>query len=242
MVDFKTIFLEKFEEGIKSGKLKSVCDMGSGTSLSFLPLLEKYPNLVYVGIEPSRSHAEGATKLLKKFKNARIYHANGYSPVKHEYWGKFDLVLSLSVLEHVKQLERFLQNSASAARKGGLVVHRWDLGHALYPSSDKERLQVWLGNNMPAVLPEHKFVRDLRPSKVAGILPTCGLQVIDTTYHQMPSHKNFLKYFLQKDKESEKLIRELVEWEFSVSPLLGQIEESKRVRMFPAIAIWSKKK
>ncbi len=241
MTDFKTVFLEKLEPDIKSGRIKSILDLGCGTSLPFVPLLEKYPNLVYIGIEPSHKSVQVAKKNTGKFKNARIYNSSGYSQVKDMQWGKFDLVVSLSVLEHVKHLEKFLKNSISAAKKGGRIVHRWDLGHALYPSSFKEELQVWLGNNFPSLLPEGKFVRYLGPSTLSRLMVTLGTVVDGFTYHQMLSHKSFLKYFTQKDAETERLVRKIVEWEFMASPHLDAIEESVRTRLFPSIALWARK-
>lgn len=243
MLGFKTIFLEKFEEDIEKGNIKSICDFGSGESLNFIPLLEKYPDLVYVGIEPSKFHADRAKDHLSRFKNISIYNTDGYTPPSGEEdrWGKFDLVISLSVLEHIKRLEDFLKNSMDALRVGGRFVHRWDLGHALHPSSPKERLQVWLGNHFPSILPEHKFVADLRPDKVAGILEKFGAKVEGRTYHQMQDHKKFLQYLGEAVGENEKMVRELVEWDFLVSSLVEKINEDDRLKLFPAVALWGRK-
>jgi len=239
---FKTYFLEKFEDEIKSGAIKSICDFGCGESLNFIPLLRKYPNLIYVGIEPS-PQAEMARKNLAEFKNAKIFRANGYSCPEgaEEWWGKFDLVISFSVLEHVKQLERFLKSSIEAARVGGQIVHRWDLGHALLPSSLKERFQVWLGDNLPSILPEHKFVCYLGPQTVLDIMEKYGFDKNKVTYHQMIGHKKLAQELDLNIKKNEDLINEIAEWEFKISESLEKIPERKRLKLFPAVALWGKK-
>ncbi len=61
--------------------------------------------------------------------------------------GQFDLVVSLSVLEHVKDLARFIQFASSPLAPRGRFIHLYGLGHALYPSSLKERIQVAICNN-----------------------------------------------------------------------------------------------
>jgi len=243
MVDFKTIFLEQFDGAIKDGSIKSICDLGSGESKNFISILEKYPELTYVGIEPSRIHADRARSHLSKFKNVSIYNSDGYScPNGAEaLWGNFDLVISLSVLEHVKQIEKFLSNSVSAVKSGGQVVHRWDLGHALYPSSLKEVFQVWLGDNWPSVLPESKFVSGLKPSRVQEILEQNDMKIEAITYHQMPDHKKFVKEFNLNGLENETLVREIVDWEFEASKYIENWEEDKKLRLFPAVALWSRK-
>jgi 2-polyprenyl-3-methyl-5-hydroxy-6-metoxy-1,4-benzoquinol methylase len=240
MVDFKTVFIEQIEPAIRSGEIKSICDLGSGKSQNFIELLRRYPHLRYTGVEPSLVATEIARESLAEFKNAKVYNSDGYSPVGDE-WGKFDLVISLSVLEHVKQIDRFLKNSIAAASPGGQVVHRWDLGHAIYPSSLKERLQVWLGNNLPNLLPEHKFVSKLMPSEVIRILESGGVIIESVTYHQMPGHKKFLKQFTQDSEEDAELVKELIMWEMKVSNRLGKMEENIKLKLFPTIAVWTRK-
>lgn len=238
MSDLKTVFLNTFEEDIRNGKIKSICDFGSGLSSNFIYLLEKYPHLEYVGIEPSQTHAEKARVALSRFSGARIYTASCYKPVADERWGSFDLVVSLSVLEHVKQLELFLKMSVSAARAGGQIVHRYDLGHALFPSSLKERLQVFLGNYFPKLLPEHKFVSGVHPQAVVFMLETHKVTVERITYHQMPAFKKLFK--LAPDLP-ENLITDIVEWELAASPFVEKIDENERLRLFPSVAVWARK-
>jgi 2-polyprenyl-3-methyl-5-hydroxy-6-metoxy-1,4-benzoquinol methylase len=214
-------------------------DLGSGQSRSFLPFLERFPTLTYIGVEPSRVDAAVARDLLKPFPNARIYDQLAYEPIAGE--PPFDLVVSLSVLEHVKQLERFLSNSVAMAKSGGHIVHRYDLGHALHPSSLKEQLQVFLGNTFPWVLPEHKFVSYVDPDHVALLLERHGASAERVTYHQMPNHKRFLKEFHPSTAEAEILANALSEWELSASPHLGSMSKRSREELFPTIAIWALK-
>jgi hypothetical protein len=138
----------------------------------------------------------------------------------------------------VKRLDEFLRASAEAVREGGAMVHRWDLGHALYPSSLKERLQVFLGDHLGVVLPESKFVSGVKPSEVRERLIKLGLRFERETYHQTPLMK---KLFKLNTEMPEELVREFGEWEFRVSPFLQSVNELERLKIFPAVALWFRK-
>lgn len=236
----KEYFLQKIVDHIgPTIDHASLLDLGSGQSRNFIPLLTRHPNMTYVGVEPSARDAEVARELLRPFPNARVYTQLAYEPVTGEQ--PFDICLSLSVLEHVKQLDRFIENSVRMTKQGGHIIHRWDLGHSLHPSSFKERFQVFLGNHLPLVLPEHKFVRYVDSEEVSRLLATHGARVITTTYHQMPSHKEFLKYFATNTPEKEQLADDLLGWESAVSPHLDTIPKRVRERLFPSICVWAVK-
>lgn len=236
----KQHLLEKLEELSLINKDTKILELGSGRSKAIAPLLEKFPNLHYVGVEPDPVAADIAQSRLRDYENATIYNELAYDPIGEH--GEFDLCISLSVLEHVKQLEKFLEGSVKQVKEGGLIIHRYDLGHSLYPSSAKEKFQVYLGNNFPSVLPEHKFVRYLDPQTVRSILEDHGAQIEKTIYHQMPNHKQFLKLFDADSEEKVVAAKKMIDWEYEISEYLDGIDQRERELLFPSITIWARKK
>lgn len=236
----KEFFIEHIARELGIGEATRIVDLGSGQSRNLLPLLERFPKLSYVGVEPRKEDADAARALLSHFPNTRIYNQLAYEPLPDE--APFDICVSLSVLEHVKHLERFLKNSIQLTKSGGHIIHRYDLGHALSPSSLKERLQVFLGNNLPFLLSEKKYVCYLDPEKVGRILEREGAHVMRTTYHQMPNHKRFLQTFVADTKEKKELVEKILQWEFDVSPYLSGMSKTEREVLFPAIAVWAQKR
>lgn len=229
----KHYFIQKSGEDFD--EYTKIIDLGSGQSKNFLHLLERYPDLYYVGVEPDASEALAAKVALKDYKYARVYNQQAYELTPEG--GEFDICFSLSVLEHVKQLERFLITSIQSVKKGGKIVHRYDLGHALYPSSLKEQFQVFLGNNYPNILPEHKFVRYLDEQEVISLLEKNGAKVTNISYHQMPSHKSFEKYFKADTPEKVQLVEQMHEWEYKASAYIGDMDKKQRQLLFPSILI-----
>lgn len=235
----KEHFIKKLELLIDFSKPVKMLELGSGESWAVLPLLKKFPELHYVGVEPNRKDAERARSVLKNFKNARICNQLAYEKINNE--DDFDICISLSVLEHIKQLEKFLITSIRSVRSGGLIIHRYDLGHALYPNSLKEKLHIFLGNYFPHVLPETRFVRYIDEKHVCDILKRNGAKIHNITYHQMPNHKAFLKCFNADTAEKAQLAEDILEWEYAISKYVHAIEQKQRGLLFPTMCIWATK-
>ncbi len=119
-----------------------VLDLGCGGAGYVAALLEQFPDIDYVGVEPIETSFSTAQKNLAGVPNARVHFQLGYDSIPNEAEGSFDVVFSLSVLEHIKHLDRFLALGTKYTKAGGLVVHRYDLGHALHTHSLKEAIHV----------------------------------------------------------------------------------------------------
>jgi hypothetical protein len=145
------------------------------------------------------------------------------------------MVFSLSVLEHVKSLPIFIDYSVRMARPGADVIHLYDLGHALYPSGLKERIQTKLcGTGLLRFFPEHKVARYLATEDVRKLLEgSCDIK--EVTFHNMPS-----LVALSKRVVDEGLMREIVAFE---SAHAGKVADMKlREKLFPTVCFWTKKK
>ena len=215
-----------------------IMDLGCGTAGYVPQLMETVPNFEYVGVEPILASFKQAEKNLAEVPNAKVHYQLGYDSVPDEADGSFDLVFSLSVLEHIKQLDRFIALSSKYARKGGVVMHRYDLGHALHPHSLKERLHVFLGNNFPNILPERQFVRYVGVPEVESLYEANSVRPTHVTYHQMPDHKHIEKYFVSTETD---LVEELFNWEMKYQDDFKKLPVQEREKLFPAVAVWAEK-
>jgi SAM-dependent methyltransferase len=220
------------------GRTPRIMDLGCGGAGYVASLVEKFPNFEYVGVEPIPDSFAAAEKNLANVPNAKVHFQLGYDSVPDEEENSFDLVFSLSVLEHVKNLDSFISLSAKYVKSGGMMVHRYDLGHALYPCSLKERLHVLVGNNMPQILPERQFVRYLGVPEVKECYEKAGVTSTDVTYHQMPNHKKFEKFFKESNTEA---VNGLFDWEMKHQKDFMNIPEEERELLFPAVAVWGEK-
>jgi SAM-dependent methyltransferase len=240
----KEYFFDKVIEEVRDGaegRQIRVLELGCGTAVYVPAMIEKYSNLEYVGIEPIDSSFQKAKKILANTPRTKISSQLGYDAIEGLEDASFDVVISFSVLEHVKQLDKFMQLSSRYVKKGGIMVHRYDLGHALYPTTFKERLHVWLGNTVPSILPERTFVRYVPMSEVVGYYETLlGALPYKYTYHQMPNHKRLVKE-LDKKSVGNEALHSLYAWEFEFASHFAKIDLPMREILFPTVAVWGKK-
>ncbi len=220
------------------GAAVRVLDLGCGGAGYVAALVEKYPEIEYVGVEPIEYWFNIAQKNLTGVQNAKVHFQLGYDSIEVEAEESFDVIFSLSVLEHIKQLGRFLALGTKYTKQGGLVVHRYDLGHALHTHSLKEWIHVRMGKYVPQVLPERQFVRYVPEPEVRALYIAQGVTPFRTTYHQMPSHKAFEKHFKDSDTTA---VDELFAWEMKHQDLILKIPVSARENLFPAVAVWGLK-
>lgn len=232
---FKEAYVRKIIEQAPAHAPR-ILELGCGRAEAAAPLLRERSDIRYRGVEPYLPSLRKARESIGALPNVQLDHAFGYDVGAD---GSYDVCFSLSTLEHVKQLEVFLKESIAAVRHGGSIVHHYDLGHALYPSGIKERVQVWVGNTLPHVLPEHRFVRYLAPQTVVDIMQSHGAVVDRVTYHQMPNHKKLLKNLDLRDVSTRALAQRLIDWEFDISPHLDHVPSMTRERLFPSIIVWA---
>jgi 2-polyprenyl-3-methyl-5-hydroxy-6-metoxy-1,4-benzoquinol methylase len=217
------------------GSRLRVLDLGCGSAAYVSALLDAFPTIEYVGVEPIEASYKEALHNLAGVSAARVHFQLGYDQITDEQAGSFDVVFSLSVLEHIKHLDSFLALGTKYTRPGGLMVHRYDLGHALHTHSVKEAIHVWCGNHFPIILPERQFVRYVPEPEVRALLEKQGVRVVKTTYHQMPDHKIFEKY----QATDSLAVKELFEWEMKYQKDILNIPVKQREKLFPAVAVWA---
>ncbi len=231
---FAAELLKKLETS--AGKPVRILEMGCGTAEVIEFALQKFPNITYVGIEPYPPSFQRAKDRLKAYPNATVLEGFGYGEVKHPALEQpFDIVFSLSVLEHVKQLKKFMDMSIAKARPGGEVIHLYDLGHSLHPGGLKEWVQTRLCSSIfLPLIPEHKVARYVSSKSVEKMMQDGGCTVDRTTFHNMPNLVQLLK-----GRMEEKLMQDIVEFETAHFEAVADI--SQRERLFPSICVWAKR-
>lgn len=153
---FKKVYLDFIISKFDSSKKIRILDLGCGIP-NYISDQLNADKIDYTGIEPDQKSYKKALNLFDR-DNYRIINSLGYDLDTLRNNGAFDLCISFSVLEHVKDLNAIIRESSKLVRSGGYVIHTYDLGHSLYPSSTKERLQLLFCKLFPQIIPENKFV------------------------------------------------------------------------------------
>jgi SAM-dependent methyltransferase len=236
----KIFFLQKLieESGLDAPR---ILELACGTARYMPEIFEKYPGITYTGLEPLKSSYDEAVKNIGALPQVSLYNRLGYGELEGVAPESFDIVYSISALEHVKDLPAFMRMSGTYVKKGGLLVHRYDLGHALYPTSLKERIHVFLGNTVPGILPVDKFVRYVSEEEVARLCTDVACIPYRSTYHQMPNHKSLEKASGDNGALVD-AVTALHAWEWKYEEHFSALPVRLREALFPAVAVWSRKK
>jgi 2-polyprenyl-3-methyl-5-hydroxy-6-metoxy-1,4-benzoquinol methylase len=126
------------------GAALRILDLGSGESGGFVKLLHRYPEVQYVGIEPSAAACNIARKLLPE-QQATIINDYAYDIFGRLVHEPFDVIVSFSVMEHVVQRQRHLTSAAACMDKNSHFLINYDAGHFVYPKHLKERAKNVIG-------------------------------------------------------------------------------------------------
>jgi hypothetical protein len=231
--DFKTAFLDTLLRPFMERPVR-LLDLGSGTSKDFPDLLRRYPNVAYTGVEPNDAARAAAARLLQGIPHVVLEGGWGES-LATRYRDTFDITLSLSVLEHVKYLDEFLGTSVAMTAPGGLVVHRYDLGHALYPVSWYERALVWSSRTVPWLIPPSLFTTHPDLMHITRRLAACGLHDLSVRYGQLYGLKQAMNHV---SHISPQLAERVVQLDTELAEALdSRLSDREVVRLFPTVTV-----
>jgi SAM-dependent methyltransferase len=233
--DYKAAFLDALLAPL-AGRPVRLLDLGSGTSKDFPAILRRYPNVSYTGVEFREHSQRRARELLAGIPGVTLLSGFG-EEVERELEGRFDVTLSLSVLEHVKRLGAFLRTSARVTAPGGMVVHRYDLGHALH-STAYETVKVAVCRRWPWLVPARHFTTHPDLAFVTRTLAEAGVDVVEVRHGQMPSLKRAMNRVDWSAPEAGPLWREVVRVEDALyEHLAPRLTVAERERLFPAVTV-----
>ncbi|MCR9140727.1 MAG: class I SAM-dependent methyltransferase [bacterium] len=95
--------------------IETICDVGAGYGIFLEELAKVFPGVKLYGVEPS-------PELSERCREAGIETFEGMAEDSGEWAGRFDLVISSEVIEHVFTPRRFVEAVARLVRPGGHML------------------------------------------------------------------------------------------------------------------------
>lgn len=174
----KLYCLNWIENYVRGKTSVTILDLGCGRALNFVKLLQKYPQVRYVGIEPSPLDCEKARQNMAGL-NATI--TNGYA---YDVYGKlveeqFDLVVSFSVFEHVYRRLAYLRAAKDCLKPDGFFIINYDAGHFVQPVNLKERAKNVIGPIMARLGQERYYQAFVPEADFQRMVAQLDLKVIE---------------------------------------------------------------
>lgn len=154
----------------------SVLDLGCGAGLNFVKLLEQYPQIHFVGIEPAADECAKARRNLAHV-NATIVEGYAYSGIRASLpQPAYDFVVSFSVLEHVYRRQAYFAFVADCLAPTGRCLMNYDAGHFIQPDV-KERLKTLLGPLLAQLGDESRYQAFVYEADVTRWAASVGLHI-----------------------------------------------------------------
>jgi SAM-dependent methyltransferase len=162
---------------VQQGGRSKILDLGCGTALNFVNLLQLHPQISYVGVEPSRESYLKAQQNLSGL-NARLINSSAYK-VYDELREKFDIVVSFSVLEHVYKRLDYLRSAKECLKENGYFLINYDSGHF---RNNKDRLIGAIGKVLTKFGGERFYQSFVKENDFRKMAETVGLKIIEDKF------------------------------------------------------------
>tara|TARA_B100000900_G_scaffold230047_1_gene195351 strand:- start:746 stop:1468 length:723 start_codon:yes stop_codon:yes gene_type:complete len=174
----------------KSLKKIQILDIGCGGGLLSEPMCRLGANVT--GIDASNTNIKIAKLHAKKNKLDIQYICS--SPENLKIKKKFDVILNMEIVEHVKDIEVFLKSSSKLLKKGGLMfiaTINKTLKSYIFAIIGAEYILRWLP------VGTHEWEKFVKPSDLKRILKKSNLDLIDLDGMQFDMINN--EWNLSKD-------------------------------------------
>ena len=154
----------------------TLLDLGCGTGNNFVRLLQAYPQVRYVGIEPSDTAVQARRNLSGL--NATIFQDYAYDVQNRLVREQFDIVVSFSVLEHVYWRQAYLQTAKDCLKPTGHFLINYDAGHFI-AGNWRDSLKNRVGPLLARLGNERYYQALVRDADFRARAQTSGLKIVD---------------------------------------------------------------
>jgi len=168
---------------IKASKVQNVADVGCGSGQLIKNVLLKQKDLKLTGFDVSKKIIE---KNKESYKGVTFYCLNlNEDDVSKENEGKYDMVISTEVIEHLANWKKALKTIAKMVKKGGYVIVTTQAGK-------RHRHHKQIGH-----------LKHFKKSEITGELEKHGIKIYESRYAGWPfmNLKNILVNIAYKDIE-----------------------------------------
>lgn len=150
-----------------------ILDIGCGGGLLSEPLARM--GAIVVGADASETNIEVA-RIHAERSGLEIDYRTTPAEILAEQGEKFDVVLSMEVVEHVVDVPAFLDACSSMVRSDGLMCVA-----TINRTRKAQALAIFMVENILRWLPQgtHHFEKLVKPEEIVEPLTNCGLEIVD---------------------------------------------------------------
>ena len=156
----------------------SILDLGCGNAQNFTRLLERYPKVKYVGIEPSAEACAAARRNLEG-RDATIINDHAYNIFGRLVNEQFDVVISFSTFEHVYRRQSYINSARDCLKPDGYFLINYDSGHFTMTSSFKEGVKNIVGPWLALLGQERYYQKFVKEADFLAMVEAANMVVVE---------------------------------------------------------------
>lgn len=168
----------------------AILDLGCGEALNFVNLLNSYPQIRYVGVEPGRQSYLRAQTHLKGL-NALVVNCDAYNSYER-LREEFDIVVSFSVLEHVYRRRDYLRSAKECLKTNGYCLINYDAGHFVFRSV-VDRVKSGFRSTLASLGVERYYQSFVTVKEFLRMIAEVGFGIVESKYFNIYSLKGIYK-------------------------------------------------
>ena len=165
-----------------------ILDLACGDAVIWHRYLETHPHTQVTGIDTDQPAIKRGIAA-----NIPNLHLSVFDVQKKQTETKqYDVVLTLSAIEHIVDRAAFVKTVWSSLRPGGFAFLNYDAGH--FRSSDlQERVMVPVSQALAALGYEAPYMKKVDDGTLLGLCSKQGFTVIERKKHNVEALKKFMK-------------------------------------------------
>lgn len=159
------------DKSLQSLKGLNIIDIGCGGGLVCEPLSRLGANVTGIDADQNAVNVARAHAVKSELSNAPTYICTSSDEMVVKSKGKFDAVLALEIVEHVADVETFVQNVVDLCKPGGVIIFSTlnkTIKSMLMAKIGAEYILRWVPPGT------HDWKQFLRPSTLSNVLRRAG--------------------------------------------------------------------
>lgn len=168
----------------------SVCDLACGNGSVWYAFLKRYPNVTCLGLDTDKKAIADAQKKFADLRSA-TFRVVDVQTMKADT-AAYDVVTTLSSLEHVVRIDKFLDSVFALLKPGGIAYLNYDDGH-FHSHNVKERLMVPVSQLLAKIGIEGPYMKEVDDKEVIRLITERGGKILQIRKHNVPNLKKFTK-------------------------------------------------
>lgn len=205
----------------------NILDIGIGTASYYVELMQKCQNIHLTGIDQHTSTINVAKDVLREFGSRVILYNKDFKDL--ENLKSFDIIVSLSVIEHIRNLHYYSNYIAGKLKDDGFAIVGQDWGH--FNQGIWLRMLLKQASLFNRFFPsKFQYYKDYSFKEVDNTINSAGLIILHEIFCNLGAISYIVKKSVSKDLILSQFLKDWIKFDCQLSSLVKHIQLNNETR------------